>query len=96
MAFAIRVNVRSCGGEVIDFTVRESDDFYGLTRDLITMSICRITHCNPEENKEYLMTGVYNARLHGTANLVFETDVEYQVSLVHGTEDFLTGYNMVE
>lgn len=95
MAFAIRVNVRANGVEILDITVRENNNVYGLTRNTIMSVIHLATKCNQEEYQEHLFTAVYNARLRGTSSIVIETDTTYEVSLVHNTEDLLAGYNLV-
>lgn len=95
MAFAIRVNVRANGGEILDITVRENNDVYGITRDTIIGAIRLATKCDDKEYQEYLCTAVYNARMSGTASVTIESDTTYEVSLVHNTEDLLAGYNMV-
>lgn len=98
MAQAIRVNVKdSCGAEVLDITVRENQDVYAMTRDMVCMAICHATKCNAEDYREFLIDAVYRARMDDkhTVEIEGDDDKTYTVSLVTGTEEFLTGYNMV-
>lgn len=95
MAKAIRVSVCIGGNDIMNMTVRENYDVYGLSRDIIIGSIERATQCDTDEFREHLISLVYNARIDGKADTVIDTNMEYKVSLVYDTEDALAGYNLV-
>lgn len=98
MAQAIRVNVKgSCGSEVLDITVRENQDVYAMTRDMVCMAICYATKCNAEDYRVFLIDAVYRARMDGRNIIEVESDdgKTYTVSLVTGTEDYLSDFNLV-
>lgn len=98
MAQAIRVNVTAVNaGEVLDVTVRENTDTYGMTRDMVMTAIVHGTKCNAEDYREFIIDAVYRARMDGKYTITIDGDdgSEYNVSIVTGTENYLSGFNLV-